>query len=123
MKVKTSELTGLALDWAVTKCETPPEGYKRWFQDRLDAGENSGHPYSTEWDWGGPIITFLNNLFRYNRVGNEEPDVWCAVKHVKGEHGTALMSCDGPTALIATCRTYVLCHLGHEVEIPAELLK
>jgi hypothetical protein len=40
MKLKTSELTGAALDWAVSAAN----------------GDSDIHPYSTDWGDGGPII-------------------------------------------------------------------
>ena len=45
-KIKTSELTGAALDWAVAKCE----GVK------LKYGLTDDERYSTDWSQGGPII-------------------------------------------------------------------
>ena len=50
MKLKTSELTGAALDWAVAKCE----GYVGVaLQERT--GTDWYSP-STDWSQGGPII-------------------------------------------------------------------
>lgn len=111
MLVKTSQLTDLALDWAVTKCETPPEGYKRWFQDRLDTGENSGHPYSTD-----PVLCadlLSAHIFKLEDLGDYE---WEA---------TAAKGCVavGTTWMEAVCRAYVTYNLGDEVEIPERLLK
>lgn len=36
--MKTSELVGTALDWAVAKCEEPVGGYKARVQADLDKG-------------------------------------------------------------------------------------
>ncbi len=44
--MKTSELTGAALDWAVAKAEGYPD------EDILVDCEN----YSADWRWGGSII-------------------------------------------------------------------
>jgi hypothetical protein len=54
--MKTSELEGAALDWAVAQCETPSEGYKAWVQRDLEKGILHGQAYSTDWLWSGPII-------------------------------------------------------------------
>ena len=102
--MKTSELTGTALDWAVAMAEN-------W------AGADfKVKPYSTDWSQGGPIIEreFITII---NAAGD---DVWSAypiaddpVAHRKS----------GPTPLIAAMRCYVASKLGDEVEIPTELTR
>jgi hypothetical protein len=108
--VKTSELTGNALDWAVAKCEVGAD-----FIGEID----DPHFYSTDWAQGGPII---------EREGisicNVDANSW-------GEGGwTASLgelwspSEEGwisPTALVAAMRAYVARKLGEDVEVPAEL--
>ena len=47
--MKTNELTGAALDWAVAKCEGI------YFEDFEDF-ERYAPEYSTDWSQGGPII-------------------------------------------------------------------
>jgi hypothetical protein len=46
IKLKTSELTGAALDWAVAKCEVG---------DAINEIDDP-HFYSTDWALAGPII-------------------------------------------------------------------
>ena len=47
LNMKTSDLNGAALDWAVARCEVGEECI----------GEiDDPHFYSTEWEQGGPII-------------------------------------------------------------------
>jgi hypothetical protein len=99
MKIKTSELTGAALDWAVAVCE------KNWtFEpDGCDS-------YSTDWAQGGPLIERnLITIFRHD-------EEWFA-------HSQLSMPEDfpGDTPLIAAMRCYVASQLGDEVEIPEEL--
>ena len=48
MKIKTSELIGPVLNWAVAKCEEPVGGYKTWVQSDLDKGILHGQRYSTD---------------------------------------------------------------------------
>lgn len=58
--MKTAELTGAALDWAVAKCE----GYQAVFTNgairpvfrKGEAIEDAWPNYSTDWALGGPII-------------------------------------------------------------------
>ena len=108
MKIKTNELIGPALDWAVAKCEEPVGGYKAWVQEDLDKGILHGCRYSTDWEWGGPIIERERIELEWNG-----PD-WLAQIEADNEWY-------GPTPLIAVMRCYVACKLGDEVEIPEEL--
>lgn len=57
--MKTSELTGAALDWAVATCE-------KW---RLDLVPEGSYSPSTDWKQGGPIIERERFEFRQARTG------------------------------------------------------
>ena len=102
--MKTSELTDIFLDWAVTKAE----GLSHDFE-----GPESiwgCHGWATSWEMGGPIIEREGiELFR-----NNEKDYWFTSR-ARGQIGT------GPTPLIAAMRCYVASQLGDEVDIPEEL--
>lgn len=120
MKIKTSELTGNRLIWAVAKCETPEGGYKQWVQDDLDKGITHGMEYPTDWLWGGPIIERerIELVWRGdNWVANPSFEYETGVQWANGEDG----SYTGPTPLIAAMRCYVASKLGKEVEVPDEL--
>lgn len=103
MRVKTNELTGAALDWAVAKCAELPFPF---------AYDDYGREYpvspSTLWIQGGPII-------EREKITTE----WT------GEDWMGYIRHDeeffGPTPLIAAMRCYVASKLGDEVEIPEEL--
>ncbi len=101
MKLKTSELTGAALDWAVAKCV---------FGYGADCKENR---YSTDWAEGGPIIEREGISTRRFTVGTAD---WIAYANVDGAEWL-----HGPTPLIAGMRCYVASKLGDEVEVPDEL--
>jgi hypothetical protein len=110
--MKTSELTGAALDWAVAKCEEPCGGYKAWVQADLEKGiVPAGSRYSTDWLSGGPII----ERERITIEWEGDPDSWCACI-------TADQEVYGSTALIAAMRCYVASKLGDEIEIPKEMI-
>ena len=133
MKVKTSELTGTALDWAVAKCEgwikgdiTHPKFCRLW-RDQIRTP--AAYP-STNWAQGGPIIEReITKVFR--NVGG----TWSAMllKDVPipfEERGTSLAltrraqwNGAGPTPLIAAMRCYVASKLGDIVEVPEELFE
>ena len=104
MKIKTSELTGAALDWAVAKCEGAING------NDLDIGFilEGGYSPSTDWAQGGPIIEREGIA-----IFIEYPKDWGATD---GNYRKA-----GDTPLIAAMRCYVASKLGDEVEIPKEL--
>ena len=112
MRVKTNELTGAALDWAVAKCEgvTVLPKMRGGCYVTLNKGETVLLCYSTDWAQGGPIIQReeLSSLKCYST--NE----WGCLN---GE-----VFCEGPTPLIAAMRCYVASKLGDEVEIPEELV-
>ena len=98
--MKTSELTGAALDWAVARCEG-------------GVGENqllgAWYAPSTDWAQGGPIIEREKITLEWTGEN------WCAyIRHDEEEFGT--------TPLIAAMRCYVASKLGDEVEIPEGVL-
>jgi len=101
--MKTSELTGAALDWAVASAK----GYSKIAQTISCEIKD----YSTDWAQGGPII---------------EREVICLLPHANGGwvatvHGVAMPHKTGETPLIAAMRCYVASKLGDEVDIPEEL--
>jgi hypothetical protein len=118
MKIKTSELTGAALDWAVAKAkgiELSNGYYNRLLVDgRMSAGQKMLTPYnpSTDWSQGGPIIEREKiELESAGHGGNME---WLALIEADNEFY-------GPTPLIAAMRCYVASKMGDEVEVPNEL--
>ena len=131
MKIKTSELTGAALNWAVAKCEGKVEQDVYGSPELLESGLHLhycdvllSHPYSPSTDWaeGGPIIEReLMQAFSYEKYSPDEP--WFVEKNHFGRHHKAGRSyARGSTILIAAMRCYVSVKLGDEVEIPEGLL-
>ena len=106
--MKTNELTGAALDWAVAKCEgLLCFGYRtdgERFAVELSDGEVEGFMPSTDWALGGAII---------EREGIALIPSWTAERPG--------FSADGNTPLIAAMRCYVASKLGDEVEVPEEV--
>jgi hypothetical protein len=59
MMLKTSELRGAALDWAVALIEYPEwkeQGYLEVFPHDLSFDDGTTYAPSTDWAQGGPII-------------------------------------------------------------------
>ena len=115
--MKTADLTGAALDWAVAKCE----GFDYFNHQNLARITTSAHSWepSTNWAQGGPII-------ERERVGVWPSDsiegMWAARPDYE-VYPERLPPNYGPTPLIAAMRCYVASKLGDEVEIPHELTK
>lgn len=125
MKVKTSELIDLALNWAVGVAEgRQPGAYKGVVRatahpDYPDSAPMFGPElnYSTDWAQAGPIIEReAHNLFKHN--GGTE---WCCACNVPRDGYTAIVTADGPTPLIAAMRCLCCSKLGDVVDIPEEL--
>lgn len=134
MKIKTSELTGAALDWAVAKCENIPSLHlvKKSGKVCVYGGvygeiSNIDFPYqpSTDWAQGGPIIEREGiDLYCNVPTNPRHPDLywrgsWRA-RYCRCGFGTEFIH--GETALIAAMRCFVASKLGDEVEVPEELL-
>lgn len=109
MKIKTSELTDAALDWAVAVCEHnvgwEPEGEDRDY-------------YSTNWAQGGPIIAREG----ISLVMQGDAHEWIASLWDYAEEDWHMYT-SGSTPLIAAMRCYVASKLGDEVDVPEELCK
>ena len=103
--MKTNELTGPALDWAVAQCE----GFDYFNHQNLAHITTSAHSWqpSEKWSQGGPIIEREKIATAWHITR------WVAWRGVI-EH-------PGPTPLIAAMRAYVASKMGDEVDVPGEL--
>jgi hypothetical protein len=106
--MKTSELTGEALNWAVEKAlGSVPKDWKAIYSNW------EARDYSTNWAHGGPIIERAQIALQFIE-GN-----WLAFQdahqpYIRNTSG-------GSTPLIAAMRCFVASKLGDEVDIPKEL--
>lgn len=110
MKIKTSELTGPALDWAVAKCDYD-ELAAALIQYPAQAKFYQKISPSTNWAQGGPIIEREMLC-----VNPDLPKGWMASTN------NAESMQFGPTPLVAAMRCYVAHKMGDEIEVPDELL-
>ncbi len=142
MKVKTAELTGAALDWAVANSiedfsySLPKnvawlddvewvlchDGIIRHHTDNNGSGRNRSYDTvdwspSTDWSQGGPII-------ERESLGLSSP--WHRTDETRfGPWGAQLAGkaySFGPTPLIAAMRCFAASKLGDEVDVPEGLL-
>ncbi len=118
--MKTSELTGTALDWAVATCEgytdydpdtetmmPPRKGYGRVNFDE--------YSFSTDWSQGGPIIEREGISILY-RVGVNMS------ANINGQYEQSVpYNQRGNAQLIVAMRCYVASKLGDDIELPKEL--
>lgn len=107
--IKTADIDGPALDWAVEKCEGAEyrEGLLYWPQTQR--WQVKAKDYSTDWSWGGQIIE--RERISLDDHGKE----WWAT--IKSKGCLAI----GSTPLAAAMRCYVASKLGKELEIPTGL--
>ncbi len=120
--MKTNELIGSALDWAVLEAAGAYSEYVSW---RKQVGDQvlpkmewflrlGGRP-SIEWAQGGPIIEREGIGIRVHCTHNNVITSWAAEKD--WPMNVTAGSC-GPTPLIAAMRCFVASKLGDEIEIP-----
>jgi len=122
--MKTSELTGDALVWAVATCEgytdlhkikgrMPHEPNLAMLPPRLEYGAMELWEIGSDSDWEffGPIIEKEGIRLHRSHTGD-----WWA-----GAESEPHKPISGPTPLIAAMRCYVASRLGDEVDVPEGL--
>ena len=105
--MKTSELTGDALDWAVTQARLA-------YPDNVFTQYRNECNYSTDWSQGGPIIE------REEITVCWQGATWVGSKFNVRATDEYEFHQTGPTPLIAAMRCYVASKLGDEVDMPEE---
>ena len=131
MKVKTQDLTGPALDWAVAKaednedCRDPyvtrtRDGMETYVKVTTFSGYEADWEPSADWSQAGPIIEREKITLDYDFDG-QGLSLWTARKYAFD--GTLLWAEFGDSPLIAAMRCFVQSRLGDKVEIPGELCK
>lgn len=122
--MRTSELTGVALDWAVAKCEYPELiwgetiGLSAHIQELIVIPQFKEPKCwwcpSNDWAQGGPII-------EREKIGiitdPNDANVWIGSVYEPDWR----FNRTGPTPLIAAMRCYVASKLGDDIDIPEEL--
>ena len=126
--MKTSELMGPALDWAVAKAADYLSRQGNHWMVKLPyvsvrmnfvPGPRCVFTPSTRWAQGGPFIEQEKICLTRPRWDGQ----WTAllVYEDRSFDGVASVEFDAPTPLVAAMRCYVQSRLGDEVEIPEEL--
>lgn len=134
MKIKTGELSGEQLNWAVAvavglKPFVQGAHYgapDRVFVEAENAGSLSGIRYkpSTDWSQGGPLIERfgirLGKVGRHWYGGRLIPQSGLSDNYEDFDGETDVEGEGGP--LIAACRAIVAAKLGDEVDVPEGLV-
>lgn len=126
MKVKTENLEGPALNWAVAKCEGAVHvkegehaGLLHWPSPKFGPEPKwsmAAPDYCSDWAQGGPIIE--RELHAFDHMQSTRV---CAIIKRKDLRNGGFIHGYGPTPLIAAMRCMVASKLGDEVEVPDEL--
>jgi len=125
IEVKTADLSGEALGWAVGKAEglnlelVPPQYGNPWrvfarYQGQAIEHTKRFNPWEN-WALGGQLIDKHHGSTQYCPGLSEEVQY-------SGGPGLAGVWCCGPTALVAFSRGFVHYKLGHTVQVPKELM-
>lgn len=120
IEVKTADLVGPALDWAVAKSIGMAVAHDFCSYFTVEDGTvnlgRAGIEYSpsTDWGQGGPLFDLYDILLggltgKPYAVVNKFPN-GCGVRQ------------NGPTKLISACRAIVAAKLGETVRVPAALV-
>lgn len=144
VEVKTAELIGSALDWAVAKAVHGVDlepfdtccGSGNWNGNPNEPPECCGQPEkqmyilpgqvwspSTDWNQGGPILDRHCKSFGCVQDGTDGN--WRAFGYGNGrpfDHVRQMRLASGTSILIAACRAIVAAKLGDVVSVPAELV-
>lgn len=106
VEVKTSELTGAALDWAVGVAEGNPMRVP--VSDVVWSDHHGSYAPSIDWAQGGPLIE------RYRiQIAPVRRRQWLAM-HEAGDFLSG-------SPLVSICRAIVAAKLGDVVQVPASL--
>ena len=113
MRIKTKDLTGAALDWAVAKADKREMlPIRQW----ITFAELTDYKPTVSWALTGPLRDkYKLDVMDFSK--DVEPFISASYEKYNGLH-----SVEGPTALIAICRAVVACEIGDEVEVPDELV-
>ena len=118
--MKTNELIGPALDWAVAKCEgvgTLDKCNIVWVPKPKEPHFDEVYSPSTDWSQGGPIIE--REEIDITCIDGPEEIKWKAIRLTRNKKSVHVLK--GSTPLIAAMRCFVTYKLGDDIEIPEEL--
>ncbi|MDG9785381.1 phage protein NinX family protein, partial [Metapseudomonas otitidis] len=124
--LRTCDLIGAALDWAVAKAQGVE--IELPCSDVVWAKYAGVYSPSTDWSQGGPLIDKMLKSGKWEIIQWGNPGV--ALQNFDNDclpvdgvsYGDKSILQSGETVLIAACRAIVSAHLGDSVDVPAELV-
>lgn len=115
MKVKTSELTGAALNWVMATIKWPND-YGVLYPKFVDKEHvNVAYPFDKDWSLTGPILKKIDYLAK-------EGNSWVAGKGLLPGIGCFRYLSGTDSVFTSILRCYAASQLGWEVEVPDHLL-
>lgn len=136
IEVKTADLSGSALDWAVGKADgldVRNSGPSVWVKGKIPGAGTSDDYYNPTVDWriGGPLIEKYGILISPReamvhvhggpQAGWRESGYWGATIFRKGQHRRRAHQHE-TLPLVAAMRCIVNWSLGDTVQVPKELM-
>ncbi len=122
IQMKTSELTGKALDWAVAHALNGKPLLEKvfptvkWGEAFTDAVLDGRIKPTTDWGQTGPILCEFTWVLPYRSIDRQHLGKFESKTPGGLPH-------NGDTLLIAACRAIVATELGETVMVPTSLLK
>jgi hypothetical protein len=113
MKVKTSELTGAALNWVVASIEWPNDSAVKAAWDKQQI--NDLYPFDKDWSLTGPLLE------RIDYLSKEDTD-WVAGKCMLPSICCYRYWSRTSSVFTSIIRCYIASKLGDKVEVPDHLL-
>ncbi|MDU9398094.1 phage protein NinX family protein [Pseudomonas sp. zfem003] len=118
--LRTCDLIGAALDWAVAKACNAFVAFDFYgrLMDMSDLAQFGARPTyspSTDWSQGGPLLY-------QHRISSIAPGTASGVWWGQMPGSSVLYSTKGPDPLVAGLRRLVSENLGDSVDVPAELV-
>lgn len=115
MNVKTSELTGAALNWVVASIKWPND-YGVLYPKFVDKEHvNVAYPFDKDWSLTGPLLESIDYL-------SKEGIYWVAGKCMLPSICCYRYLSSTTSVFTSIARCYVASKLGDKVEVPDHLL-
>lgn len=130
VEVKTAELVGPALDWAMAQVEGERYIAKHITKTSLNlaghvvaVGHMANYRPSTDWSQGGPLVDKYKPWVSppVNDPDPEQPYGWGAEIYDEAGFDVIGRSIGCPSAMVAICRAVVSAKLGGVVQVQVEL--
>lgn len=125
MKIKVSELSGAALDWAVARVEAVQVSFidgevatPELCMTALGDVYNPAYSPSTDWSQGGPLLSKYKITVGADTGRNNRLVFWAYAGVAEDGYPVT----EGEDHLVSSMRAIIASMFGEEIEIPEDLL-